>query len=207
MGVPEAPARELMVLALEALRTPVYVVAVEGTQAGVTLRPVFLGRGDRFGSARWARQLLPLGGIPVEPGALLFSLDGEFVGSVVVEDGAPAIADARDVLDSVARLASAPSAVPSTAGVSVQFLTPELASATGAPRGVVVSEVDPGGPASGILQAADVIEALRLKPARLAVVRAGKVIARTAPRIGELFLDGRPARIDGGLDYIPAKTS
>ena len=58
-----------------------------------------------------------------------------------------------------------------------------------------------------ILQAADVIEALRLKPARLAVVRAGKVIARTAPRIGELFLDGRPARIDGGLDYIPAKTS
>ena len=158
--VPEAPARELTVLALEALRTPVYVVAVEGTQAGVTLRPVFLGRGDRFGSARWARPLLPLGGIPVEPGALLFSLDGEFVGSVVVEDGAPAIADARDVLGSVARLAAAPSAVPSTAGVAVQLLTPELASATGAPRGVVVSDVDPGGPASGILQAADVITAI-----------------------------------------------
>ncbi|MGO7895872.1 amidohydrolase family protein [Rhizobium ruizarguesonis] len=54
-----------------------------------------------------------------------------------------------------------------------------------------------------ILQASDTLEALRLKPNRLAVIRRGKVIARSAPRIGELFLDGRPARIDGGLDYVP----
>ncbi|MGV4792065.1 amidohydrolase family protein [Rhizobium sp. F40D2] len=54
-----------------------------------------------------------------------------------------------------------------------------------------------------ILQASDTLEALRLKPTRLAVIRRGKVIARSAPRIGELFLDGRPARIDGGLDYVP----
>ncbi|OWV74398.1 cytosine deaminase [Rhizobium sp. R339] len=54
-----------------------------------------------------------------------------------------------------------------------------------------------------ILQASDTLEALRLKPNRLAVIRRGKVVARSAPRIGELFLDGRPARIDGGLDYIP----
>jgi len=56
-----------------------------------------------------------------------------------------------------------------------------------------------------ILQASDVIEALRLKPTRLAVIKSGKVIARSAPRIGELFLDGRPKSIDGGLDYIPIK--
>jgi cytosine deaminase len=54
-----------------------------------------------------------------------------------------------------------------------------------------------------ILQASDTLEALRLKPNRLAVIHRGKVIARSAPRIGELFLDGRPARIDGGLDYAP----
>ncbi|WP_064685283.1 amidohydrolase family protein [Rhizobium bangladeshense] len=54
-----------------------------------------------------------------------------------------------------------------------------------------------------ILQARDTLEALRLKPNRLAVIRRGRVIARSAPRIGELFLDGRPARIDGGLDYAP----
>ncbi|MBY5336838.1 amidohydrolase family protein [Rhizobium leguminosarum] len=54
-----------------------------------------------------------------------------------------------------------------------------------------------------VLQASDTLEALRLKPNRLAVIRRGKIIARSAPRIGELFLDGRPARIDGGLDYVP----
>jgi cytosine/creatinine deaminase len=54
-----------------------------------------------------------------------------------------------------------------------------------------------------VLQARDPAEALRLKPNRLAVVRRGKIIARTAPRIGELFLDGRPDHIDGGRDYTP----
>ncbi|MBP1884428.1 amidohydrolase family protein [Sinorhizobium mexicanum] len=54
-----------------------------------------------------------------------------------------------------------------------------------------------------VLQAADVTEALRLKPNRLFVVKSGKVIARTAPRIGELFLSGRPASIDIARDYLP----
>lgn len=54
-----------------------------------------------------------------------------------------------------------------------------------------------------VLQAADVQEALRLKPARLYVFKAGKVISRTAPRISELFLEGRPASIDGGRDFVP----
>jgi cytosine deaminase len=44
-----------------------------------------------------------------------------------------------------------------------------------------------------VLQAQDVQEAIRLKPTRLYVLKAGKVISRTAPRISELF---RPARID-----------
>ena len=51
--------------------------------------------------------------------------------------------------------------------------------------------------------AADVIEALRLKPTRLYVVKSGKVISRSQPRIGELFLDGRPGSIDPGRDYVP----
>lgn len=55
-----------------------------------------------------------------------------------------------------------------------------------------------------VLQAADVIEALRLKPNRLFVLKSGKVIARTAPRIGELFLTDRPGMIDGGRDFRPA---
>ncbi|WEX90593.1 amidohydrolase family protein [Sinorhizobium garamanticum] len=54
-----------------------------------------------------------------------------------------------------------------------------------------------------VLQAVDVTEALRLKPSRLFVIKAGKVIARTAPRISELFLGGRPAWIDIAQDYLP----
>ena len=56
-----------------------------------------------------------------------------------------------------------------------------------------------------VLQAVDTVEALRLKPNRLAVIKRGKVIARSAPRIGELFLDDRPSRIDGGIDYVPVQ--
>ena len=53
-----------------------------------------------------------------------------------------------------------------------------------------------------LLQARDPVEALRLKPVRLAVIRGGRVIARTAPRIGQLFLPGRPAAVDGAA-YAP----
>jgi len=155
--VPDAPVREIAPLPLASLQTPVYVVVVEGTQAGVTLRPVFLGRGDRFDSVRWTRPLLPLGGMAVTPGALLFSLEGEFIGTVVVEDGAPAIAGGRDVLDIVGSLASSTRPAPLDLGVAVQPLTPALAAALAAERGVVVSEVAPGGAAAAALEPADVI--------------------------------------------------
>mgnify|MGYP000028740284 FL=1 len=53
-----------------------------------------------------------------------------------------------------------------------------------------------------ILQARDAAEALRLKANRLYVIKAGKTIARNAPRVAELFLDGRPQSVDGAL-YAP----
>lgn len=53
-----------------------------------------------------------------------------------------------------------------------------------------------------ILQARDPLEALRLKPNRLAVIRRGKVIARTPPRVSELHIEGRPPSVDVA-DYAP----
>jgi cytosine deaminase len=47
-----------------------------------------------------------------------------------------------------------------------------------------------------LLQAADPIEAIRLKATRLAVIKNGAVIARSAPRQSELSLSGRPPRLD-----------
>ena len=60
-----------------------------------------------------------------------------------------------------------------------------------------------GGPADMVvLQARDRIEAVRLRATRLAVIRAGRVIARTDPRIATLSLDGRPTRVDPAA-YAP----
>ncbi len=47
-----------------------------------------------------------------------------------------------------------------------------------------------------ILQASDPIEAIRLKATRLAVVKGGKVVARSEPRRSQLTLAGRPSEID-----------
>jgi cytosine deaminase len=53
-----------------------------------------------------------------------------------------------------------------------------------------------------LLQAADPIEAIRLKATRLAVIRRGKVIARTPRRESALSLDTRPACVDPSA-YAP----
>ena len=53
-----------------------------------------------------------------------------------------------------------------------------------------------------LLQAADPIEAVRLRATRLLVIRRGEVIARTPPRTAELSLGGRPASLDPA-SYAP----
>ena len=53
-----------------------------------------------------------------------------------------------------------------------------------------------------VLQAADPIEAVRMRPTRLAVIRGGKVIATNAPRVTKLNIEGRPAELDPS-SYAP----
>lgn len=63
-----------------------------------------------------------------------------------------------------------------------------------------------GGPANlVILQARDPIEAVRLKATRLAVIKHGKVLSRTAPREATLSLVGRPTTLDPA-DYAPVSS-
>ncbi len=60
-----------------------------------------------------------------------------------------------------------------------------------------------GGPATMVvLQARDPIEAVRMKATRLAVIRQGRVLAETAPRMARLDLPGRPAGLDPA-EYAP----
>ncbi|HTN95872.1 MAG TPA: amidohydrolase family protein [Nordella sp.] len=53
-----------------------------------------------------------------------------------------------------------------------------------------------------ILQAKDPIEAIRLKPQRLFVIKRGRIIAEAPERLTALHLDGRPKSVNGA-DYAP----
>ena len=53
-----------------------------------------------------------------------------------------------------------------------------------------------------LLQARDAIEAVRLRPARLAVIRAGRVISRQPAAVSALSLEGRPKQVNPA-DYAP----
>ncbi len=55
-----------------------------------------------------------------------------------------------------------------------------------------------------VLQASDTIEAIRIKAARLYVIRRGRVIASQPRRVTRLSLDGRPDSLDVA-DYAPAE--
>jgi cytosine deaminase len=62
-----------------------------------------------------------------------------------------------------------------------------------------------GGPATLVLlQARDPIEAVRLRATRLWVIREGRVLSETAPRIARLSLDGRPNMVDPAAYAPPA---
>jgi cytosine/creatinine deaminase len=53
-----------------------------------------------------------------------------------------------------------------------------------------------------VLQAADPIEAVRLRATRLAVIRRGRIVARTPPRVTDLMIPERPETIDPA-SYAP----
>ena len=61
-----------------------------------------------------------------------------------------------------------------------------------------------------LLEARDPVEALRLRATRLAVVRAGNVIAEAAPAAATLHIDGRPGRVNwtaGAVNSPAARAS
>jgi cytosine deaminase len=50
-----------------------------------------------------------------------------------------------------------------------------------------------------LLQARSVVEAIRLRPSRLLVLRRGRMVACSAPAMAQLDLPGRPASVDWTL--------
>lgn len=140
---------------------PRYVVVVEATPHGPALRPVYVGRTDLINDARLDAQVLSVLAQQqtVPPGAAVFSLDGQFIGLASDAAGGVTILPAES-LRAVAAAAPQAPATPGDLGVEVQALTPALARASGADRGVMVNYVEPRGPAAGTLASGDVIQAV-----------------------------------------------
>jgi hypothetical protein len=149
-----------------AVDTPRYVAVVEGTRGGSTLRPVFLGKADRFEEPRWETPLVVLGGeTTASEGAFVFSLEGGLIGLAVNEGGVLAVVPGPMLARSAERLLNQGTPTPNDAGLIVQPLTGALASAIGAMTGVLVVHVEPGSPADGIIRPGDLIETMNGEPA------------------------------------------
>src|SRR5688572_18779697 len=112
---------------------PRYVVAVDGTADGLTLRPVYVGRTSTLQDARTSTPLLSLSGLqhPLPRGAAIFSLEGTFIG-LVFESGATTTLLPGDYLRAMAEAPPVnPEPGPTTSlGLTVEPLTESLARAT-----------------------------------------------------------------------------
>lgn len=166
LHVPPAEATNVSPLTLSDLQTPTYVVVAEGTAAGVAFRPVFVGSADRFTDGRWQRPLLAVSGTALtSSGALVFSLEGQFIGvAVVPENGTFAVAGAAELLAAANELAAGEGIAPQDFGITVQRLTAPLGRSLKATEGVVVVSVDPSGPGAGLFEPLDVITSIDGRP-------------------------------------------
>ena len=160
--------------------TPSYVGAVEGTRGGATVRPLFLGRSDRFQESRWDVPLLALGATPVAAeGAFVVALDGTVLGMTTEAGGSMAVVP-TDALTAAADALLSGEPAPLDFGLTLQPMNAAVARAVGGTAGVVVAAVAPGSLADGVLRPGDVVTAIGGEPVAavdLALVR----LARAAP--------------------------
>jgi len=138
---------------------PRFFIASDASAGGVSLRPVFVGALNAIASPRWSGSLWAAPyGTQLRPGTFLFTVSGEFAGVAVEEGDRTAIVPGELLMNMVSRLSRQPKPTPASLGVDVQPLTGTLSTALQAQSGVVVTWVDPAGPAAELLSPSDVVE-------------------------------------------------
>jgi hypothetical protein len=167
LRVPEPPAGVAWQLPqIDTLSVPRYVAAAEGSRGGSTLRPVFVGRADRFQEPRWAAPMLVLGSTPVATeGAFLFSLEGELVGLVVEEAGVLAVVPGAAIDAAANTLLGDGSPHVTDFGVALRPLTGADVKALDVTAGLFVDTVQPKSLADGMLRPGDLLLAVDDRPA------------------------------------------
>ena len=147
-----------------------YLMAVDVSRDRPSMRPVFVGGLTAATSPVWPGAFWAMPArTDVDPGTLLFTLEGELAGLVVDHENERAIVPGDVLRAAVDRLQQQDvSRTPGAIGVEVQGLTPAIAAALGVDTGsggsggsggwVVVSWVDPRGPATGRVGVGDLVE-------------------------------------------------
>jgi hypothetical protein len=139
---------------------PRYLVAADVVGQHVALRPVFVGGLFAADSPLWAGNVWAVPtAASIAPGTFVFSTDGALAGLAVIDAGRVAIVPSDRLFSLVNRLQQR-GGEPGDIGVTIQPLSPAIASAIGADVGVVVSATDPSGPAAGHVVPTEVIEAV-----------------------------------------------
>jgi hypothetical protein len=151
------------------LDRPQFLMATTTIGQRTTLHPVFIALLEPMPTALWPS---PLWSVPqsvnITPGSFLFTTIGDFVGMVIERGGRRAIVPAPVVLAEAERLVADLTPASGDVGIHVQSLTPDLAAATGAKAGVIVTSVDPGGVAGEHITTGDVLESVNGQPLRTA---------------------------------------
>lgn len=138
---------------------PRYVAVVESGPATPAIRPVYVGRTDLLTDPRWNEPLRSVAAVQqtLSPGSAVFSLEGVFIGLVAEQRGTVAIVPAA-ALREIAVSAKGGALTRADLPFEVQQLTPALARAAAAERGVIVSYVPES--LRDTLSAGDVIRAM-----------------------------------------------
>lgn len=139
---------------------PRYLVVAEQSGQDVSLRPVFVGGLFPVNSHLWSGVIWSLpSGTAISAGRYLFTTDGVFAGLSVQHDNRPAIVPGALLLQHADQLLEESGRAAGDLGVTVQSLSPAVAAAAVVGAGVVVTEIDPNGPAADELVPTDIIEA------------------------------------------------
>jgi membrane-associated protease RseP (regulator of RpoE activity) len=162
IGAPAADVPGLATWAPRRIESSRYVFGTDVSREGTALRPIFLGALYDLASPLWDPPTVwavpPGTGLDI--GTFLFTAEGALVGLVIEREGRPAIVPGGTLMTTAERLLSDGMRQVGRIGVDVQALSPAVTSVTGAGTGVIITWVDPEGPAANQLKVADVIETI-----------------------------------------------
>jgi hypothetical protein len=189
------------------LDVPRYFFAATPAASRPAVAPVYVGSLEPHRSAAWSIEIWRVPAVSgLTPGALVFTAAGEWLGIAASENGEPLIVPAAALFELATQLSQRRTA-PGVLGFQVQQLDATLAAETGvaAGSGVIVTWVDPRGPAADALAIGDVIETINgartptafaweVHSSRLGAGEKAALALRRAGELHDVTLTVAPAR-------------